>query len=82
MATVRLSDIIDVTVFQDLPPVDGPEKTAFYDSGVVVRNALLDQVAASAGKTAELPFWKDLDATAAPNLTLTWRPNWRWAATR
>jgi len=69
MATVRLSDIIDVTVFQDLPPVDGPEKTAFYDSGVVVRNALLDQVAASAGKTAELPFWKDLDATAAPNLT-------------
>jgi len=69
MATVRLSDIIDVTVFQDLPPVDGPEKTAFYDSGVIARNALLDQVAAAAGKTAELPFWKDLDATAAPNLT-------------
>lgn len=69
MAYVTLSDIIDVTVFQDLPPVDGPEKTAFYDSGVIVRNGLLDSVAAGPGKTAELPFWKDLDPDVAPNLT-------------
>jgi len=69
MASVQLSDIIDVTVFQDLPPVDGPEKTAFYDSGVIVRNALLDQVAQAAGKTGELPFWKDIDPTDGPNLS-------------
>ena len=69
MASVRLSDIIDVTVFQDLPPVDGPELTAFYDSGVVVRNAILDQAAAAAGKTAELPFWKDIDPSDVPNLS-------------
>lgn len=69
MAAVRLSDIIDVTVFQDLPPVDGPEKTAFYDSGVITRNAILDQAAAADGKTAELPFWKDIDPTDGPNLT-------------
>ena len=67
MATTRLSDIIDVTVFRDLPPVNSPERTAFYDSGVVTRNALLDELAGSPGKTAELPFWKDLDGSAELN---------------
>lgn len=69
MATVQLSDIIDVTVFQDLPAVNGPEKTAFFQSGIVTRNSLLDSIATAPGKIAELPFWKDLDATVAPNLS-------------
>jgi len=69
MATVRLTDIIDVTVFNDLPAVNGPEKTAFYDSGVAIRNALLDQIASASGKVAELPFWNDLDASTEPNLS-------------
>lgn len=63
----RLANIIDVTVFQDLPAEDLPEKTALFQSGVVVRNALLDQLANAPGKTAELPFWKDLDPTVEPN---------------
>lgn len=69
MATVQLADIIDVKVFQDLPAVNSPEKTAFYESGVVTRNTLLDSIATAAGKVAELPFWKDIDATVAPNLS-------------
>ena len=69
MATVQLADIIDVTVFQDLPAVSSPEKTAFFQSGVVTRNALLDSIATAAGKVAELPFWKDIDSTVAPNLS-------------
>lgn len=69
MATVQLADIIDVTVFQDLPAVNSPEKTAFFQSGVVTRNALLDSIATAAGKFAELPFWKDIDSTVAPNLS-------------
>lgn len=69
MATVQLSDIIDVKVFQDLPSVNSPEKTALFESGVVTRNSLLDGIATAAGKTAELPFWKDIDATVAPNLS-------------
>jgi|688.fasta_scaffold61047_4 hypothetical protein len=69
MATVQLADIIDVTVFQDLPAVNSPEKTAFFQSGVVTRNTLLDSIATAAGKFAELPFWKDIDATVAPNLS-------------
>lgn len=67
--TVRLSNIIDVTVFQDLPAVNSPEKTAFFESGVVTRNALLDNLATQPGKIAELPFWRDLDETVAPNLS-------------
>lgn len=69
MATVQLSDIIDVTVFNDLPSVNSPELTTFYQSGIIVRNGLLDSLASGPGKIAELPFWKDLDATAAPNLS-------------
>jgi len=67
MALVQISNIIDVQVFQDLPAVNSPEKTAFFESGIVTRNALLDQLANAAGKTAELPFWNDIDATVAPN---------------
>lgn len=63
----RLANIIDVTVFQDLPAEDNPEKTALFQSGVVVRNQMLDNLANAPGKTAELPFWKDLDPTVEQN---------------
>jgi hypothetical protein len=69
MATVQLSDIIDVTVFQDLPPVNDPTKTAFFESGVVTQNALLNNLANQPGKVAELPFWNDLDPADDPNLS-------------
>jgi len=67
MATTRLSDIIDVVTFQDLPAVNSPEKTAFAESGVIARSPLLDQLASAAGKTAELPFWNDLDGSVEVN---------------
>lgn len=69
MADVRLSDIIDVTVFKDLPAVNGPEKTAFVESGVIAQSDLFNELAGAAGKTAELPFWKDIDQTAVENIS-------------
>ena len=69
MATVRLSDVIDVIVFQDLPAVNSPEKTAFFESGLAIKNPLLDNLANAPGKIAELPFWNDIDPTIAPNLS-------------
>lgn len=69
MSTVQLSDIIDVTVFQDLDPVNDPSKTAFYQSGIVTQSPLLNQLATDPGKRPELPFWKDLDLTDDPNLS-------------
>jgi len=68
MATVQLSDIIDVTVFQDIPAVNSPEKSAFYQSGIVVQSPLIDALASAAGKVGELPFWNDL-ANDDPNLS-------------
>jgi len=67
MATTRLSDIIDVTVFRDLAPVNSPEKTAFFQAGIITANPLLNELASAAGKTAELPFWKDLDGSQEVN---------------
>lgn len=69
MATVQLADIIDVVVFQDLPAVDSPEKTAFYESGIAVQSPMLNELANAAGKRQELPFWNDLDATSEPNVS-------------
>ena len=69
MATIRLSDIIDVTVFQDIAAVDSPEKTAFYDSGIITRSPFFDGLATSPGTVAELPFWNDIDPTSAPNIS-------------
>ncbi len=69
MADVRLSDIIDVTVFRDLPAVNSPEKTAFFESGVIARSDLFNDLAAAAGKTAELPFWNDIDESVEENIS-------------
>ena len=63
----RLANIIDVTVFEDLPPEDQPEKTALFQSGVATRMELLDKLANAPGKTAELPYWKDLNYDDEPN---------------
>lgn len=63
----RLANIIDVEVFNDFPAVDSPETTAFFQSGVIARDGLLDTLANSPGKTAEMHFWKDLDPAVEQN---------------
>ena len=67
MALVQLSDVIDVQVFQDLPAVNGVGKTAFAESGILVSSPLITALANADGKTAELPFWNDLDASDEVN---------------
>jgi len=69
MATTRISDVIVPEIFQALAPVNSPEKTAFFTSGIVVRNTILDNAANSAGADIVLPFWKDLDASGDPNMS-------------
>lgn len=67
MATVQLADIIDVTVFQDLAPVNGVGKIAFLESGIAVASSAFDAMANADGKRIEMPFWNDLDDSAEPN---------------
>lgn len=67
MATVRLSDAIVPPVYLSYGAVNTPESSAFFRSGVVARNAMLDAFATGPGKVIDIPFWRDLDANEEPN---------------
>lgn len=67
MATVRLTDAIIPEVYTSYTAVDTPELTAFYSSGVIVRNELLDEKANSGGLTVHIPFWNDIDPNDEPS---------------
>ncbi|PIJ49190.1 MULTISPECIES: major capsid protein [unclassified Erwinia] len=69
MATVstRISDIFVADYYQTLAPVNSPEKTAVYDSGIITRLPALDVVAQNGQGTATVSYWQDLDADEAPN---------------
>lgn len=67
MAVTQLSDVYVPEVYASYTAVNGPERTAFFESGVAVRNPALGGFFAEGGRIAELPFWKDLDASDEPN---------------
>ena len=67
MALTQLSDVIVPDVYASYDAVDSPEKTAFFESGVIVSNAMLDAKASTGGKTIDVPFWKDLDGSVEAN---------------
>lgn len=67
MASTLLSDVIIPAVYESYTAVNSPELTAFYQSGVVVRAAILDNAFSNGGNIVHLPFWKDIDATVEPN---------------
>ena len=67
MANTLLTDIVIPEIYADYTSVEGPEKTAFFDAGIAVQNALLNNAANEGGKIAHVPFWKDLDASVEPN---------------
>ena len=69
MATVRLTDVVIPAVYESYTANDSPEKTAFFESGVATRNAMLDAKANEGGDQLKVPFWNDLDADAEPNLS-------------
>ena len=69
MALTQLTDVIVPEVYQSYTAVNSPEKSAFFESGVVIQNAALNQKANSGGELLNVPFWKDLDSTVAPNLS-------------
>lgn len=69
MATVRLSDVVIPEVYASYQAVNSPEKTAFYESGIVTTNPLLTQKANSGGRILDVPHWNDIDATDEPNIS-------------
>lgn len=69
MATTQISDVIVPEVYETYFAEDLPELTAFYESGVVVRNAMLDANAQEGGNLLNIPFWHDLDPDVEPNVS-------------
>lgn len=67
MATTQIADVIVPAVYMTYTAVNSPEKTAFFDSGVAVRNPMLDTALDEGGMQIDVPFWKDLDSTVEPN---------------
>lgn len=67
MALVRLSDAVIYDVYMSYSTDNIPERTRFFESGAIVRNAMLDGFANDRGKMAHVPFWKDIDPTDEPN---------------
>lgn len=69
MATTRITDVIIPEVYNTYEAVNSPEKSAFFMSGVLVKNGGLDSLATDGGETFNIPFWKDLDSSVEANLS-------------
>lgn len=67
MALVQLTDAVIPLVYNSYQSVDNIELTAFYESGIIVQNAMLNEFANNGGTLVNIPFWKDLDQTVEPN---------------
>lgn len=67
MATVRLSDAVVYDVYGSYVSVDNPEKSAFFQSGIVQRSEMVDTFARAGGKFNNIPFWQDIDPDIEPN---------------
>ncbi|EKT4472944.1 phage coat protein [Pseudomonas putida] len=69
MPTTQLSDIFVSDYYGTLEPVNSPEKTAVFESGIITRSATLDDIAKNGQGTSEISYWQDLDADEAPNIS-------------
>ncbi len=67
VGTTQIGNVVVPEIYLALQSVNSPENTAFFTSGIVVRNTILDNAANTSGAGIELPFWKDLDADIEPN---------------
>lgn len=67
MAVTQLTNAIIPSVYLSYSALNSPERTFLFDSGIITKNPVLDAIARQGGKTAELPFWLDLDATIEEN---------------
>jgi len=67
MAAVRLSDAVVTEVYMSYTADNNPESTVFFQSGIAVRNAMLDEAADDKGFKVHVPFWKDIDPSIEPN---------------
>lgn len=68
MATTQLADIFVADYYGALAPVNSPEKTAVFESGIITKSPELDAIAQNGQGTSEISYWQDLDADEEPNI--------------
>lgn len=61
MAKVKLSDIIEPSVFAPYTLERSTELSRLIQSGLVVNDPEFNELASGAGKTINMPYWNDLD---------------------
>ena len=69
MATTQLADIFVADYYGALAPVNSPEKTAVFESGIITKSPELDAIAQNGQGTSEISYWQDLDADEEPNIS-------------
>lgn len=62
-----ISDVVVPVIYQSYTAENSPEKTAFFQSGVIVRDPVFDALARQGGRIVTMPFWKDLNAATEPS---------------
>jgi hypothetical protein len=67
MATVKLSDIIDVEIYNAIAPENNPRRDTFLQSGVMIQTPRMNEIAVAEAELVNLPFWRDLDIGIEPN---------------
>ena len=60
MAKVQLADIIEPSVFVPYSVERSAELSRLVQSGIVANDPEFDELASGAGRTVNMPFWKDL----------------------
>ena len=69
MPATRIADIFVGDYYQTLDPVNSPEKTAVYQSGIVTKNPALSDIANNGQGTSTISYWQDLDANEEANVS-------------
>ncbi len=64
---IRLADVFEPSVYGSYTAVNNPMSSAFIRAGIMVNSPVLNGIARAGGRTAVVPFWKDIDATLEPN---------------
>lgn len=67
MATVKLSDVIDIEIYNGIEPENNPQSLAFFESGVVVQSPAMDSMAVAEAELVNMPFWRDINIGTEPN---------------
>lgn len=65
MAVTRLSDAVVPTVFARYMSKDTYDRSAIFNSGILRQDPSMGGFLAGGGLTINMPFWLDLDSTAA-----------------